>query len=93
MMKQTKHIALCGFKPYFSKLYLFLQVKLLEIIENLSFMTVYFATNSSMYQDRILNRIVFKYLYDNEYSVRRAASKCLLRYGHSLNCILVLYQV
>lgn len=42
-------------------------------------MTVYFATNSSMYQDRILNRIIFKYLYDNEYSVRRAASKCLLR--------------
>lgn len=86
-------MALCGFKSYFSKLYLFLQVKLLEIIENLSFMTVYFATNSSMYQDRILNRIVFKYLYDNEYSVRRAASKCLLRYGYGLNCILDLYQI
>lgn len=54
-------------------------------------MTVYFATNSTMYQDRVLNRIVFKYLYDNEYSVRRAASKCLLRYG--LNCLLNLYQV
>lgn len=43
-------------------------------------MTVYFATNSSMYQDKILDRIVFKYLYDNEHSVRHAASKCLLRY-------------
>lgn len=42
-------------------------------------MTVYFATNSSMYQDRILNRIVFKCLYDNEHSVRHAACKCLLK--------------
>ncbi|CAH1724958.1 unnamed protein product [Aphis gossypii] len=64
--------------------YWLVKVKLLEIIENLSFMTVYFATNSSMYQDRVLNRIIFKYLYDNEYSVRRAASKCLLSIVH--NC-------
>lgn len=60
-------------------------------------MTVYFATNSSMYQDRVLNRIVFKYLYDNEYSVRHAASKCLLRYDlnhivySSLFCIKYYY--
>ncbi|XP_025420820.1 huntingtin [Sipha flava] len=64
--------------------YWLVKVKLLEIIENLSFMTVYFATNSSMYQDKILDRIVFKYLYDNEHSVRHAASKCLLRVVH--NC-------
>ncbi|VVC25146.1 Hypothetical protein CINCED_3A023792 [Cinara cedri] len=64
--------------------YWLVKVKLLEIIGNLSFMTVYFATNSSMYQDRILDRIVYKYLYDNEHSVRHAASKCLLNIVH--NC-------
>lgn len=42
-------------------------------------MTVYFVTNSSMHQDRILDRIVFKYLYDNDHNVRHAAAKCLLR--------------
>ncbi|XP_050429862.1 huntingtin isoform X2 [Adelges cooleyi] len=58
--------------------YWLVKVKLLEIIENLSFMTVYYVTNSSTYQDRILDRIILKFLYDNEHSVRQAAAKCLL---------------
>ncbi|XP_050533729.1 huntingtin isoform X2 [Daktulosphaira vitifoliae] len=64
---------LCGINPYW-----LVKVKLLEIIENLSFMAVYYATNSSIYQDRILERIVFKFLFDHEYNVRHAAAKCLV---------------
>jgi len=57
----------------------FVQVKLVEVVSQLSYVTVYHLTGNSDFQEKVISSIVFVCLNDEDVRVRHAAAKAVVR--------------
>jgi hypothetical protein len=57
----------------------FVQVKLVEVVSQLSYVTVYHLTGNSDFQEKVISSIVFVCLKDEDVRVRHAAAKAVVR--------------
>jgi hypothetical protein len=62
-----------------SCLIFFVQVKLVELVSQLSYVTVYHLTGTSDFQEKVIRSIVFVFLKDEDVRVRHAAAKAVVR--------------
>lgn len=54
-------------------------MKLVEVVSQLSYVTVYHLTGNSDFQEKVISSIVFVCLKDEDVRVRHAAAKAVVR--------------
>ncbi|KDR16213.1 huntingtin [Zootermopsis nevadensis] len=59
--------------------YWLIKVKLVEVVSQLSYVTIYHLTGNSDFQEKVISSIVFVFLKDEDVRVRHAAAKAILR--------------
>ena len=56
-----------------------LQVKLVELVSELSYVTIHHVKGNSEFQDQVIQGVVFVLLRDEDARVRQAAAKAIVR--------------
>jgi hypothetical protein len=56
-----------------------MQVKLVEVVSQLSYVTIYHMMDNSDFQEKVISSIIFVFLKDEDVRVRHAAAKAIVR--------------
>lgn len=57
----------------------FMQVKLVEVVSHLPYVTIYHMMDNSDFQEKVISSIIFVFLKDEDVRVRHAAAKAIVR--------------
>lgn len=56
-----------------------MQVKLVEVVSELSYVTIYHIMGNSDFQEKVISSIAFVFLKDEDVRVRHAAARAIVR--------------